>query len=170
MNGWRAYKSFIKLASLLCALPLIAWFLGLRGTVASWQEYREKLGVLEKLRMESDGSSLPRVKEVFSSQAVLQDGQWLKKLSPMLTEGETVVSKYTPYLLRTEGSVRIDIGELTLSGDFISLVKLLDFIERDKSLGKVVSVAFGTTVDRVKKKKQLKMTLWIQQLSVHHRE
>ena len=65
MNGWRAYKSFIKLASLLCALPLIAWFLGFRGTVASWQEYREKLGVLEKLRMESDGSSLPRVKEVF---------------------------------------------------------------------------------------------------------
>ena len=98
MNGWRAYKSFIKLAGLLCALPLIAWFLGFRGTVASWQEYREKLGVLEKLRMESDGSSLLRVKEVFSSQAVLQDGQWLKKLSLISDPPSTRVQRGYPFL------------------------------------------------------------------------
>ena len=71
MSRWSGYKGFIRLIGLLCAVPLVAWFLGFRGTVATWWEYREKLAVLEKLRVTADGSRQPLQKEDLSSGAVI---------------------------------------------------------------------------------------------------
>lgn len=76
------------------------------------------------------------------------------------------VDSYTPNVVREENSTRVDAGMLVLAGNYISLVKLLDFVEKDNTLGKVTSVTFQVFPDRVRKSKQLKMTIWIQQLSV----
>ncbi|WP_303181455.1 hypothetical protein [Butyricimonas paravirosa] len=166
MKEWMKYKNLGKLLGMLLLVPVIAWFFGFRETISIWHDYKEMKERIQRLQAGPVNGQSSDWENNWNGEAVLRDGRLLGKLSGILAKENVNVDSYTPNVVREENSTRVDAGMLVLAGNYISLVKLLDFVEKDNTLGKVTSVTFQVFPDRVRKSKQLKMTIWIQQLSV----
>lgn len=122
-------------------VPSYCWFFGFRETIS--------IGMItRKERENSTVTSWPCKRAKFgwennwNGEAVLRDGRLLGKLSGILAKENVNVDSYTPNVVREENSTRVDAGMLVLAGNYISLVKLLDFVEKDNTLGKVTSSLF----------------------------
>ena len=70
------------------------------------------------------------------------------------------------HLASAGGAIRA--GELVLSGSFISLLKVMHYMEKEGHPGKIVSAGFRLFDDRAKKERQLRMTLVVQQLTMEN--
>lgn len=163
MRFWKPCQGILKLAVFLLLIPLIAWFFGFRRTYRLWQESRIQQERLEYLRSGEKDHSF-----VFSGlpeKQVLNDGALLEYLSDFIKRNSITIMKYTPCLTRKEGGLQLYTGELVLGGDFISLLKMIRYIELHPEYGQIVSTAFEAFTDRNMQKKQLKVTLIIQQLT-----
>lgn len=55
-------------------------------------------------------------------------------------------------------------AKVTVEGDFINLLKLVYFLEQNYQIGKVVSVNFETTKELYKRKRELRSTIYIQDI------
>ena len=168
MKNKKQHREFIRLAGMVILLPLIAWLLGFRQTVAMWREYRNRQTEVERLRLSDADKQTGLSQEGIGYRQILNNGFLLERLSETAKENRVTTIKYRPYLTREEGKLRIYTGELMLSGGFISLLKVMHHIEQDKELGKIVCSEFEVIEDRTKKEKQLRMTLVIQQLTLEN--
>ena len=168
MKNKKQHREFIRLAGMVILLPLIAWLLGFRQTVAMWREYRNRQTEVERLRLSDADKQTGLSQEGIGYRQILNNAFLLERLSETAKENRVTTIKYRPYLTREEGKLRIYTGELMLSGGFISLLKVMHHIEQDKELGKIVCSEFEVIEDRTKKEKQLRMTLVIQQLTLEN--
>ena len=98
---------------------------------------------------------------------VLNNGVLLERIGKEVESNGVKIVKYTPYLTREEGKLLVHTGELVLSGNFVSLLRVMHRVEIDEGLGRIVSVGFRLFRDRAKKERQLRMTLVVQQLTVN---
>lgn len=99
---------------------------------------------------------------------ILNNGVLLGQLERPIRNNEVKMVKYTPYLTREEGKLQVHTGELVLSGSFISLLKVMHYMEKEGHPGKIVSAGFRLFDDRAKKERQLRMTLVVQQLTMEN--
>ena len=149
MKEWMKYKNLGKLLGMLLLVPVIAWFFGFRETISIWHDYKEMKERIQRLQAGPVNGQSSDWENNWNGEAVLRDGRLLGKLSGILAKENVNVDSYTPNVVREENSTRVDAGMLVLAGNYISLVKLLDFVEKDNTLGKVTSVTFQVFPDRV---------------------
>lgn len=166
MKDWKQHKVFIKLLIIIAMVPFSAWVFGFRQTVNLWMEYSVQQENVEKLHAEDTGKPLEPWEDGLTSKQVLNNGVLLEQLSGPVKDNRVTIVKYTPYLTREEGMLQVNTGELVLAGEFVSLLKVMNHVEHNGNLGKIISSGFQVFQDRAKKEKQLRMTLVIQQLTV----
>ena len=167
MKEWKQHKGFLQLIGLIVIVPLVAWGFGFRQTVKLWRESndrQEMVGHLSESRS-GVGNELPGS---VSGKQILNNGVLLGQLEQPIRDNEVKMVKYTPYLTREEGKLQVHTGELVLSGSFISLLKVMHYMEKEGHPGKIVSAGFRLFDDRAKKERQLRMTLVVQQLTMEN--
>ena len=159
----KSVQGILKLVVFLLLLPTIAWFFGFRRTYRLWQESGIQQERLEYLRSGEKDHSL--VFNGVPKKQILNNGALLGYLSGFIKQNHITILKYTPYLIYEEGDLRLYAGELILGGNFISLLKMIRYIEIHPEYGQIVSATFEVFTNRNRQKKQLKTTLVIQQLT-----
>ena len=167
MKEWKQHKGFLLLVGLIVIVPLVAWVFGFRQTVKLWRESNDRQEMVGRLSESCSGvgNELPGS---VSGKQILNNGVLLGQLERPIRNNEVKMVKYTPYLTREEGKLQVHTGELVLSGSFISLLKVMHYMEKEGHPGKIVSAGFRLFDDRAKKERQLRMTLVVQQLTIEN--
>lgn len=169
MKTRQSYKYLCKPFVWVVAVPVVAWFVGFRSTFILRKTCQEKQRLLMGWQRDSLRVSSMKALE-WDSVSILRNGTWMESLLPVLEREKVSVVRYTPLSLLSAGNVHLEAGELILKGDFIPLVRLLDFMERHVALGKMVQVRFEVVRERAQKEECLNMSIWIMQLHETHSE
>lgn len=156
-----AYAGRLRLIGLVVLAPLLIWWLALSRTVTLWKDYRAATERLQKL--ETDGGTVAVSPQVTAS-PVISNGKILEQLMAVVTDNHLSIVAYSPLFTSAEGEWKIYTGELELAGEYIPLLKAVDYIGQHKEWGRIRSVRFRTVADRIRHTQQLRMNLWIQQI------
>ena len=166
MRAWNEHRGLLKLVGMIVTVPLVAWFFGFRQTVGIWRECKARQATIDRLSASESGSTTRLPGNEVTGKQVLNNGIILQRIEESVENNGVKIVKYTPYLTREEGRLRVHTGELVLSGSFVSLLRVMHHVETGEGLGRIVSTGFRLFRDRAKKERQLRMTLVIQQLTI----
>ncbi|WP_099293135.1 MULTISPECIES: hypothetical protein [unclassified Butyricimonas] len=166
MKKWKEHRGLLKLVGIVVMVPLVAWFFGFRQTVQLWRECESRQETISRLSVNEPGKVTCLPENEVTGKQVLNNGVLLERIGKEVESNGVKIVKYTPYLTREEGRLLVHTGELVLSGNFVSLLRVMHRVEIDEGLGRIVSVGFRLFRDRAKKERQLRMTLVVQQLTV----
>lgn len=158
----------IKLLLLAVSFLLLAGYYGIYPFFRLWKEYKD---LEQKVRYFS--LSLPEeaaVPEKAREEALVSNGLLLERLEKIITGNACRVVHYTPYLTCREQGADVYTGELLLTGRFVNLLRVLNYAEKNFPLCRFRSVVYSVETDRQSRKKQLYLTLWIQQVEWRERE
>ena len=167
MKKWKEHRGLLKLVGIVVMVPLVAWFFGFRQTVRLWRECELRQETISRLSVNEPGKVTRLPENEVTGKQVLNNGVLLERIGKEVESNGVKIVKYTPYLTREEGKLLVHTGELVLSGNFVSLLRVMHRVEIDEGLGRIVSVGFRLFRDRAKKECQLRMTLIVQQLTVN---
>lgn len=166
MTGWKNYTGIVKLLLLMVVVPLAVCLLGFRRSVALWQESRENGEMLISARSDTTSVRSLEVTPISLVNAnILKNGELLNRLNPVMDSLRITAERYTPYLITREQGMEIYVGEIVLNGGYISLTRLLAETEGLSSAGQVVSAEYKTTENLQTRKRSLKLTLVLQQIT-----
>lgn len=168
MRAWNEHRGLLKLVGMIVMVPLVAWFFGFRQTVSIWRECKARQATIDRLSASESGSTTRLPGNEVTGKQVLNNGVILQRIEESVENNGVKIVKYTPYLTREEGRLRVHTGELVLSGSFVSLLRVMHCVETGEGLGRIVSTGFRLFRDRAKKERQLRMTLVIQQLTIEN--
>lgn len=160
MHQWNKIRGRAQLYGTLLAVPLILWCSGLRSTAGMWREYRGKIRAVEQLHAAGTPSVRPS-----AAVSLVETGKLLGQIGQQVARDGLAVIKYSPVLTREEGKLKIHTGELVVAGGFVPLLRLAAYIGRNCESGRIVSLAFRTHRDLQNKERQLRLTLFIQQIT-----
>lgn len=164
MNWWKKNDGKVKLWASMLGVLLFAWFFGIRATVRLWADYRVGLQAVAQLQSGSDSTTMTG-NDSLTWKALLEDGKILGQIDSLVRRGGLTVIKYTPMLTFQENGWQIHSGELVVSGGFIHLLGLADYIRKNSGYSRLVSLNFHINKDLQRRQKQLFLTLFIQQIS-----
>lgn len=166
------YKGQLLLILLLGLGPLVIYQLALARTVELAWNVRKERQKIEQLQQESRTGDFTR-----SSERLLPDPDPLNPNQPLSdflfarsAENNCLVDSYTPY-----GGVEeypgigfsIVTAEAVLTGEFSSLIRVVEALEEHPQRWKVISVNFQSTRPDVKIKEiKLKLTLLLQYIAI----
>jgi alpha-N-acetylglucosamine transferase len=91
--------------------------------------------------------------------------QIINRVSNYCDSNSIIISELTPSIIREENTFTIETNIIKIEGSFINLLKLLNVLEQEKSLGKVISVKFATYLNRKTRKKKLFSEIYIQNIT-----
>ncbi len=129
--------SSLKLAVLLVVLPVLVWSLALSRTFDLWTDWRKALA-------ESDSALVPQERRsVIGSEPALSNGGFVGTVSGLCAERSVSVLAFAPSELGSEGDLRLCGAELVLSGDFKSLLQVLETVESIPEI-RICSAAFNS--------------------------
>ena len=171
MKKYGKYEGLLKMALLLVGVPLMIYCLGIAKTV----ELKKELNNIEK--QIAGAESIPAGERKTASLAKrtagahhpsddIRTGALLAAITPILRQYGTTAVNYTPYLLRQEGDMELYAAEIVLAGKFIPLTRTLRDIEELSGDYHIVSVAYKTETEPRSRKKQLKLTIIFQQITI----
>lgn len=150
----KKYSGIIKLIILCIIAPIIIWELGPGKTVNLYQKNQQ----LTK----ASPDSIVRAKtnhNPLTANSLLSNGTILQQFAEDLDTEEIKTINYTPEILASEGKYNLYLGTWTLTGRFISLVRLVAQIEKQQSFLRISSVHFETIATPKQKTGQLTMAL-----------
>ena len=156
----RKYGGLVRLAILLIIVP-VAWHLSISRTVDQWRKYR--IGQSEIRLLEGMDNISGAMIELHND--LLNSGDILKALYPEIEANGLNVDLYVPYLTQTQGSTTLRSAEIVLRGEFISLLKIIRFLENDIPQVSLRSIEFASSNNPREKEKQLRATLIVQQIT-----
>ncbi len=129
--------SLLKLIALLVVLPILVWTMTLSRTFGLWRDWRAALA-------ESDSVIVPHARRsVIGSEPALSNGGFVGKVSELCTEHSVSVLAFSPSELGSEGDLRLCGADLVLSGDFKSLLQVLEAVEAIPEI-RICSAAFNS--------------------------
>ncbi len=130
--------SLLKLAALLVVLPVLVWSLALSRTFDLWMDWRKALD-------ESDSAFVPQGRRpvVIGSEPALSNGGFVGKVSGLCAERSVSVLAFAPSELGSEDDLRLCGADLVLSGDFKSLLQVLEAVESIPEI-RICSAAFNS--------------------------
>ncbi|MDR1755731.1 MAG: hypothetical protein LBR65_02065 [Culturomica sp.] len=158
----KRYIGHLKLAGWLVIAPLLVWQLTLKNTLSLQRECRRMEKELEQLQRTPENS--PATLTLSGAGAAVSSGEILNRLRERIEKNRVTVERYTPFFTESEKEFEVYTGELVLSGAFIPLVRLLDFMEGEECPGKVVSSHFRLETDRRSRAERLLLTVLVQEV------
>ena len=162
------YKGLTYLALLLVVAPLTAWRLALSGTWHTWRQGRSEarqLSELPALQTPHDELSSVRARMALDTVEYIRSGLIIERLLPEASKYGVSVVRYSPFATEQEGEMSLRTAEMTLSGSFHGIVRVIDRLERDIPSCRIASVNFRT-IRRNNKPAQLVAQLIIRQITI----
>ncbi len=158
----KRYIGHLKLAGWLVIAPWLVWQLTLKNTLALQRECGRMEKELEQLQQMPENN--PAGLTLSSAGASVSSGEILNRLRERIEKNRVTVERYTPFFTESEKELEVYTGELVLSGTFIPLLRVLDFMEGQECPGKVVSGTFRLETDRRSRAERLLLTVWVQEV------
>ena len=171
MKKYGKYEGMLKIAVLLIGVPLMIWWLGISQTT----ELNRMVKDTEKLISQAErgaakaggtGSQDRRPADNPQHGDDIYTGALLGKMMPILREYQVIAVNYTPYLLRKEDNMELYAGEVILAGRFIPLTEVLKAIEETPDGCRVISATYKAETDPRSRKRQLRLTIIFQQITI----
>ncbi len=159
----KTYSGIIKLVCLVIVLPLFTWIFALRETVHLYTEknkmQKENLGI----SLRASQNQQQQVQRS-SSRSLLSNGKILQLFADSMSKLEINMINYTPELIDSESDCKLYLGELTLSGKYIDLVKMISIIEQAHLPIKLVSLSFNYDRKERKPSSFITMVMFVEQI------
>lgn len=157
------YKGLVY-ASILClVLPYFTYRLAIKETLqlnSVFNEQKKEIESLERLTKQGDKS------DQFDVKNDIQQGKLLiSLLQSVLDDTAVAVENYTPLVELKQGVLGMQSSSLALSGDFISLVKVIDYIEQNLKSCRLCSASFEIVNDVVSHQEKLTASIIIKQIT-----
>lgn len=165
MSALSKYKGAFYLILLLAVLPLVVWSMALRDTAVKYRDYRKDRGILEQLQ----SRPVPAAKEAAGGatgdgEELVASGKFIEAISRTADRNNVAIERYTPYLTYEGNGIEIMTANLEVTGDFSAIVRLLEFIERDISQCRVISLDFKSSKERRSGNIKLTAGILVQQI------
>ena len=154
------YRGIVLLAGLAVVLPWAAWHFALRDTCAAWRDCRHMGARLETLAPET---AQPAAAGAGERELVLSGGL-LDTVRRAAAERAVQVAGYEPLVTAEHDGVAVHTAQLTLTGGYASLLRVVDTLERTLSACRLRSLVWQAVPDRRTRKIRLTLTLYIQQI------
>lgn len=154
------YRGIVLLAALVVVLPWAAWHFALRDTFGAWRDCRRLAARLETFAPET---VLPTAVTADARELVLSGGL-LDTVRRAAAELSVQVAGYEPLVTADRDGVAVHTAQLTLTGGYVPLVRVVDALERTLPDCRLRSLDWQATTDRRTRKTQLTLTLYIQQI------
>ena len=129
--------SLLKLIALLVVLPIFVWCMALSLTFDLWQDWRALLSESESVVVLQARSTIA------GSEPALSNGGFVGKVSELCKDRSVSVLAFSPSELGAEGELRLCGADIVLSGDFKSLLQILEVVESIPEI-RICSSAFNS--------------------------
>ncbi|MDP2721463.1 MAG: hypothetical protein Q8O72_01795 [Bacteroidales bacterium] len=162
---------FVILGTLL--LLVFSYQLSFKKTIVLYQEYQvilderyQKIDLPEQLKLLQD--QLDDIAgTIGTSGDVLVNKRRLiiDRVSNYCNDNSIRIIELAPSLVTKESSFVIETNIIKTEGSFANLLKLVNILEREKAIGKVISVRFATSLNRKTKAKELISEIFVQNIT-----
>ena len=159
----KKYTGIIKIATLIILLPIIIWELSLKKTYMLYKKDKHAEVLFNEIESGQLSSKEP---SMFISDPIISNAKLLEIVASDLVKQQIQVVQYNPSLVSEAENYKLYSGVLTLQGNFIHLVKIIDLIEKMKLHIKLSSVNFSHNLIRGKSVNKIELTLTFQQIEI----
>ncbi|MCM1722614.1 hypothetical protein [Bacteroides ovatus] len=138
----KKHIGIIKIIALLFIFPITVWELTLKKTCSIYKENKlleSQVAVIGTIRPNS------AVSAISATSPLLSNGKLLEMITDYLKEAKIEIVSYQPSLINEDNTYKLYAGTMVIRGNFISLVKAIDFIEKKKLPVKLSSARFSYT-------------------------
>lgn len=156
------YRGVLLLALLVVVLPGAAWRFALRDTLGAWRDCRQltaRLETLAPVAAQKTAVAAPD-RELILSGGVLDT---VRRAAGMRS---VQVAGYEPQVTSEQDGAAVHTAQLTLTGRYTELVRVVDALERALPACRLRSLAWSAQTDRRQRRPQLTLTLYIQQVNL----
>lgn len=155
-------RGLIKIAVLIILMPLVLNKLVFSKTADLFKDYRQ-IQLLEKQLIEVNPDSLAPIHLKLNIENYISNGRIVEFIALACEENCVLVKHYEPLLLDQEGIYKLYTANLTLSGNYIDLVRILQHIENNIESVKISSLKFEYE-DRKMKNKEVDLLFSLKQI------
>lgn len=122
------YEGLVRLILLLVILPLVIYHFSLARTYRLWK----KMHRTEQLIAQASQESPQFVTAVrLDSVELIASGEVLDRMKALFIDDHAKIIQYTPWVTQEGDDFTLRTAEIVLSGDFTSLLQILDKMEQD---------------------------------------
>lgn len=154
------YRGIVLLAALVVVLPWAAWHFALRDTCAAHRDCRELAARLKTFAPETVQSAAV----ASDARELVLSGGLLDTVRRAAAEVAVQVAGYEPLITAEHDGVAVHTAQLTLVGGYMSLLRVVDTLERALPACRLCSLDWQAAAERRTRKTQLTLTLYIQQI------
>ena len=156
------YQGLLRLVLLFVVLPGAAWQSTLRGSLAAWRDCRR----LDRAVAAADiRDALPERAEPASAVCpeLILTGLLLDSVRRCAPPGVRATD-YLPAVTLQEAGIALHTAQITLTGTYADLLQTLHALERRLPACRIGSATWRTTAHPRTRQRQLRLTLYVQQL------
>ena len=154
------YRGIALLTLLAVALPWGVWHFALHDTIRTWRDCRRLAARLETLAPETGQSGTVTV----DAEELILSGGLLDTVRRAAEDRCVRITGYEPCATRREEGAAVHTAQLTLTGGYADLLRVVDALERRLPGCRLRSLDWRTATDRRTHRKQLVLTLYVQQI------
>lgn len=156
------YNGIIRIIALIILTPIVLGKCTFSKTFQLYRDY-QYLQSQEK-QLEQTASSKPMLTSTrLHNENLISNGQLVELMSRACEENSVSVKQYEPRLLDREGNYKLYTANMVLTGNYISLVKILRYWEDNMLPVKIRSLQFEYDEKKMKDKK-VEMTVIMKQI------
>lgn len=156
------YSGIIKVVALVILLPIVLGECTFSKTFQLYGDYRQMQSMEAQLANTPTGGSIA-VPVPLHDENLVSNGRLVELLGKACEENSVSVKQYEPRLLDREGEYKLYTANLVLSGDYIDLVKTLQYCEDNIRSIKISTLQFEYDEKKMNDKK-VEMTVMLRQL------
>lgn len=158
----RYYSGIIKIAALLILMPIVLGKCTFSKTFQLYNDYRHVQSLEEQLVRTASGKPIATPAPLHNEN-LISNGRLVELISHVCEENSVSVKQYEPQLLDREGDYKLYTANLILSGNYVDLVKTLQYWEDNIPSIKISSLKFEYDEKKMKDKK-VEMSLSFKQI------
>lgn len=138
----KKHIGIIKIIGLLIIFPITVWELTLKKTCSIYRENKQLESQVATIGNIRPNSAVPAIS---ATSPLLSNGKLLEIITDFFKEEKIEIVNYQPSLINEDNTYRLYAGTMVIRGNFISLVKAIDSIEKKKLPVKLSSASFSYT-------------------------
>ncbi|MCD7970263.1 MAG: hypothetical protein LUF87_07915 [Alistipes sp.] len=163
MTGGKHYKGIVLLGLLLVCLPVVTWKFALAGTYSAMRETSRLNRALAGYG-DFTPESISDSRDYTTDGDIITEGLILDMIAECIKTGEVKVTEYQPYTGENSGGMTVKTAEMTLTGGYIPIVRVLEELENNVQACRVKSVEFEKTRELRENRSVLKASIIVQQV------
>lgn len=161
MNNWlKRNKNTAYLLALLLLLPLFTYSFALSNYFRLRREVKQQETEIVALRQQDP----LKTDEIQASTDLLFSGELIDRLNNVVAQRNLKILHYTPRISVSEKTGALYTAEATISGNYLQVTRLIDYIETSFKQCRIISVCYFIVSTGYKGSKELQCTIVIQQI------